>query len=88
MTAGPPNNVVSTEICRENRSAKIECEESCQGGEGCVNKRIQKFDWKKVEKRERKGKGYGLIALEDIKKDDFIIEYIGKIVYKDPKNEC
>ena len=34
-----------------------------------------------------KGKGYGLIALEDIKKDDFIINYIGKIVYKDPKNE-
>ena len=53
-----------------------------------MNKRIQKFDWKKVEKRERKGKGDGLIALEDIKKDDFIIKYIGKIVYKDPKNEC
>ncbi len=30
--------------------------------------------------RKTKGKGYGLIALEDIEKDDFIIEYIGKVV--------
>ncbi len=81
------DNVVSTELCWENKSAKIECVENCQGGEGCVNKRIQKIEWKKVERRERKGKGYGLIALENIEKDDFIIKYISKIVYKDPKNE-
>jgi hypothetical protein len=40
-----------------------------------------------VEKRKRKGKGCGLIAMEDIEKDDFIIKYIGNIVYEDPMNE-
>ena len=81
------DNVVSTELCWGNKSAKIECDENCLGKEGCVNKRIQKFEWKEVVKRETKGKGYRLFALEDIKKDDFIIEYIGKVVCKDPMNE-
>jgi SET domain-containing protein len=38
-------------------------------------------------KEEKKGKGYGLIAMEDIEKDDFIIKYMGDIVYEDPMNE-
>jgi SET domain-containing protein len=81
------DNVVSTKLCWENKSAKNECDENCLGGEGCVNKRIQKFEWKEVVKRETKGKGYGLFALENIDKDDFIIRYIGKVVCKDPMNE-
>ncbi len=79
--------MVPTEIFWENKSTQIECNENCQGGEVCVNKKIQKFEWKRMEKRKRKGKGYGLIAMEDIEKDDFIIEYIGNIVYEDPMNK-
>ncbi len=71
------DNMVPTQICWENKSMQIECGEICQGREGCVNKKIQKFECKRVEKRKRKGKGYGLIAMEDIEKDDFIIEYMG-----------
>jgi len=48
------DNAVSNKICWENKSAEIECDDDCQGGEGCVNKRIQKFEWKKVEKKNTK----------------------------------
>ena len=81
------DNVVSTELCSENISMNVECDENCKGGEECVNKKIQKYEWKKVKRKKTKGKGYGLIALEDIEKDDFIVEYIGKVVCKNPEND-
>ncbi len=37
----------------------------------------------KVEVRHTKdGKGSGLFAIEDVEKDDYVIEYVGKIEYK------
>ncbi len=37
----------------------------------------------KVEVRNTKdGKGSDLFAIEDIEKDDYVIEYMGKIEYK------
>ncbi len=43
--------------------------------------------WKKVEVRHTKdGKGSGLFAMEDIEKDDYVIEYVGKIEYKRREN--
>jgi hypothetical protein len=44
----------------------------------CTNKRIQTSIWKKVERRVTKGRDNGLFAMEDLKKGDFIIEYVGK----------
>ena len=42
---------------------------------------------KKVEVRHTKnGKGSGLIAMEDIDKDDYVIEYVGRIEYKRREN--
>ena len=81
------DNVVSTKLCRVNISMNVECDENCKGGEGCMNKKIQKYEWKKVKRERTKGKGYGLIALEDIEKDDFIVEYIGKVVCLNPEND-
>ena len=41
----------------------------------------------KVEVRHTKdGKGSGLFAMEDIEKDDYVIEYVGKIEYKRREN--
>jgi palmitoyltransferase ZDHHC9/14/18 len=41
----------------------------------------------KVEVRHTKdGKGSGLFAMEDIEKDDYIIEYVGKIECKRREN--
>jgi hypothetical protein len=46
------------------------------------NKRVQKCLWKKVEvKHTKDGKDSGLFAMEDIDKDDYVIEYVGKIEY-------
>ncbi len=36
---------------------------------------------------EKSRKGFGLFADEDIQKGEYVIEYNGKIVNKDPKNE-
>ncbi len=38
-------------------------------------------------RKKRGEKGFGLFADEDIKKGEYMIEYIGKIVYKDPDNK-
>jgi hypothetical protein len=38
------DNMEPTEICWENKPTQIECDENCQGREGCVNKKIQKFE--------------------------------------------
>jgi SET domain-containing protein len=42
----------------------------------------------KVEVRHTKGKGSGLFAMEDIDKDDYVIEYVGEIEYKRRENNC
>ncbi len=34
----------------------------------------------------KNGKGSGLFAIEDIEKDDYVIEYMGKIEYKRREN--
>ncbi len=53
----------------------------------CKNKRVYKCLWKKVEVRHTKnGKGRGLFAMEDIDKDDYVIEYVGRIEYKRREN--
>ena len=52
----------------------------------CSNKRIQRALWKKVESKVTQGCGNGLFTMEDLKKGDFIIEYVGKIVYEDLDN--
>jgi SET domain-containing protein len=50
-------------------------------------KRVKKCLWKKVEVRHTKdGKGGGLFAMENIDKDDYVIEYVGKIEYKRREN--
>jgi hypothetical protein len=48
--------------CWENQSLEIECEDDCcQGGEGCLNKRIQKC---KVNRQGRKEEKKALVFLQ------------------------
>ncbi len=37
-------------------------------------------------KKNKDGKGSGLFAMEDIEKDEYVIEYVGKIEYKKAEN--
>jgi SET domain-containing protein len=65
----------------------MDCDDDCNGGLDCKNKRVQKCLWKKVEVRHTKdGKGSSLFAMEDIEKDDDAIDYVGKIEYKRREN--
>jgi SET domain-containing protein len=74
--------------CEANKEDKMDCDDDCNGGLDCKNKRVQKCIWKKVEVRHTKdGKGSSLFAMEDIEKDDYVIEYVGKIEYKRRENK-
>ena len=79
-------STVPGEICSQNKAMHIECDDNCRGGARCSNKRIQRCKVKKVKKK-RVEKGFGLFADEDIQKGEYVIEYIGKIMNRDPENE-
>jgi hypothetical protein len=73
--------------CKANKVVKMDCNDDCNGGLDYKNKRVQKCLWKKLEvRRTIDGKGSGLFAMEDIDKDDYVIEYMGKIEYKRREN--
>ena len=67
--------------CEFNKRACIECDEGCRGGDKCKNRKIQNNGYKKVKVGDTNGKGEGLFADEDIKKGEYIIEYVGQIKY-------
>jgi hypothetical protein len=65
----------------------MDCDDDCNGGLDCKNKRVQKCLWKKVEVRHTKdGKVGDLFAMEDIEKDDYVIESVRKTEYKRREN--
>lgn len=60
-----------------NVAMMMECV-TCQTN--CCNKRFQQNKFCATEVREAPGKGHGLFAMQDIKKRDLVIEYLGEIV--------
>jgi SET domain-containing protein len=66
--------------CKANKDDRMDCDDDCNSGLDCKTKRVQECTWKKVEvKKTKDGKGRGLFAMEDIEKDEYVIEYVGKI---------
>ncbi|KAL7752699.1 hypothetical protein RI367_001701 [Sorochytrium milnesiophthora] len=64
-----------------NRSLFIEClSGECPSGEFCRNRRFQNKEYAKVEVFKTEKKGFGLRALEDLKPDTFVMEYIGEVM--------
>lgn len=64
-----------------NRLTQIECiEDDCACGPACKNQRMQRKEYANIEIVQTEKKGFGLRAGADIKKDDFIYEYIGEVV--------
>ncbi|ODM98315.1 Histone-lysine N-methyltransferase ASH1L [Orchesella cincta] len=62
-----------------NRVVYTECPSSC--GDSCRNRRIQKHETANgIKRRLTKDKGYGVFTDNEIKKGDFIIEYVGEVV--------
>lgn len=70
---GPDNNC-------QNYSMSIECNDNCSAGENCLNQRFANRKYPEVQLKHFESKGWGLVALQDIKRDTFIIEYVGEVI--------
>lgn len=74
---------LTTCSCILNHVQKYECNKNCSCKEDCPNRKVQNGITRKLNvKYISKSKGFGAFALEDIKKDDFICEYVGQIINK------
>ncbi|KAK3892537.1 hypothetical protein Pcinc_003613 [Petrolisthes cinctipes] len=70
----------SDEVCL-NRMLMFECvREVCGAGDRCGNQRFQKKQYPNICCFKTEGRGFGLKSLEDIKKGDFVIEYVGELI--------
>jgi hypothetical protein len=67
-----------------NLGCHYECNDNCDGKDKCNNKRIQQNQWKNVVERDsgNPNKGFGLFLEGGCRRDDFIIEYTGKVTKK------
>lgn len=74
--------------CLNNHNQKYECNSNCECSDSCFNRRIQKgLDFKLLVNYVSNSKGFGVFALEDIKKDNFVCEYIGEYIDKKRAHE-
>ncbi|KAH9501726.1 Histone-lysine N-methyltransferase setd2 [Dermatophagoides farinae] len=63
-----------------NRMLMIECGSRCPLGEHCSNKRFQKKQYMKLTPFKTEKKGWGLMTLESIPANSFIMEYVGEVI--------
>ncbi|KAM7376370.1 hypothetical protein PAMP_006111 [Pampus punctatissimus] len=69
-----------------NRMLQYECHpQVCPSGERCCNQDFTKRLYPETKIIKTAGKGWGLISLRDIKKGEFVNEYIGELI---DEEEC
>uniref|UniRef100_A0A3Q2VJX9 Nuclear receptor binding SET domain protein 2 n=1 Tax=Haplochromis burtoni TaxID=8153 RepID=A0A3Q2VJX9_HAPBU len=69
-----------------NRMLQYECHpQVCPSGERCCNQDFTKRLYPETKIIKTPGKGWGLICLRDIKKGEFVNEYIGELI---DEEEC
>jgi len=69
-----------------NRVLKYECDGAlCRNQDQCKNQRFKKREYAKTQIFKTNA-GWGLRCLEDIKKDQFVIEYVGELIDEDECN--
>lgn len=69
-----------------NMALRYECHPAiCPAGDRCNNQRFVKRLYPKQEPFKTEGRGWGLRSLIDIKKGDFVNEYVGELIDED---EC
>jgi histone-lysine N-methyltransferase NSD2 len=74
---GPTSNCI-------NRLLLVECQPNvCTMGDRCGNRQFQKKLYPPMRVEHTKTKGWGLFVKTDIKKGDFIIEYVGELITND-----
>eukprot|EP00884_Botryococcus_braunii_P013408 jgi/Botrbrau1/22068/Bobra.0638s0001.1 len=81
----PPND--GSPACGEtciNRALNMECDGNfCPCGAACTNQEFTRRQYARLEVRRAGGKGFGLYCAEDIKRGQFIIEYMGEVLDED-----
>jgi hypothetical protein len=60
---------------------------NCNNGQECGNRQLGNRVFAKCKPKREKGKGWGLITLEKVKKGDVIQEYVGEIIDEATKSE-
>ncbi|XP_010537264.1 PREDICTED: histone-lysine N-methyltransferase ASHH1 [Tarenaya hassleriana] len=61
----------------------------CPCGVYCKNQKFQKCEYAKTKLVKTEGRGWGLVAVEDIKAGQFIIEYSGEVIsWKEAKRRA
>ena len=99
----PDRLQLPTEVCNcvdkcdeacMNRILYVECKgkpgtngTNCGVGKDCGNRQLGQRKFKKCQPRREHGKGWGLVVLEDVKKKDLIIEYVGEIIDEKGKED-
>uniref|UniRef100_A0AAR2IMB8 Nuclear receptor binding SET domain protein 1b n=1 Tax=Pygocentrus nattereri TaxID=42514 RepID=A0AAR2IMB8_PYGNA len=69
-----------------NRMLLYECHpQVCPAGEQCQNQRFMKREYSQVEIFRTLSRGWGLRCCHDIKKGDFVSEYVGEVI---DEEEC
>lgn len=64
-----------------NRAILMECSaKTCPTKDRCSNQRFTKRIYPALDVRYFAGKGYGLVALEDLSSGQFVIEYVGEVI--------
>ncbi|XP_006842860.2 histone-lysine N-methyltransferase ASHH3 [Amborella trichopoda] len=56
------------------------CSSNCNCGSACINKPFQHRNVKKMKLVKTEKCGFGLVADEDFKKGEFVIEYVGEVI--------
>lgn len=85
------NEIICSEdncLCVNTHQQKYECNINCDCSDNCSNRVVQKgLNKKLMVNYISKGKGFGVFALEELKKDEFVCEYVGEIIDKNTAYE-
>lgn len=64
-----------------NRLLLTECNPAyCPGGERCDNQRLQRREYPSLDVVRTENRGWGLIAKQDLKEGDLVVEYVGELI--------
>lgn len=70
-----------------NRLMMIECSsKTCKAGDKCCNQRFKKREYVRTKPFNTGSRGWGLKTLDNIKKGQFVIEYVGELISEEECN--
>lgn len=64
-----------------NRLLMTECNPAyCPSGDRCDNQRLQRREYPSLDILRTEGKGWGLVAKQDLKEGELVVEYVGELI--------